>query len=57
MIPGDAQISFSPVTTSSDDFALTFWLFCPENRDSLINMKIKGFAFNVGKTLIVSHSG
>ncbi|CAC5361884.1 unnamed protein product [Mytilus coruscus] len=57
MIPGDTQISFSPVTTSSTDFVLSFWIFCPENCNSFITMKIKGFTFDVGKTLTVSHSG
>ncbi|CAG2241797.1 unnamed protein product [Mytilus edulis] len=57
MIPEDTHISFSPVTTSSDDFSISFWLFCPENCISFITLKIKEFTFDVGKTLTVSHSG
>ncbi|XP_071132591.1 sushi, von Willebrand factor type A, EGF and pentraxin domain-containing protein 1-like isoform X2 [Mytilus edulis] len=57
MIPEDTQINFIPVTTSSTDFALSFWLFCLENCNSFITIKINGFTFDIGKTMTVSHSG
>ena len=57
LLPANRELELKPLTKTSDDFGIGFWIWFSEVGRVMLTIKLNGFMFEIGTTLTVSHSG